>query len=335
MKLARTLPDAHGAHRTIETGAAFDAVLTVEGLRKRYDSGVEAVRGISFQLGRGEVLGLLGPNGAGKTTTVEILTGFRQRDAGEVHLLGLDPGSRDDLRKLRRRIGIVLQQAGHLRYLSVRETVAMHAAYHAPDARDVDEVLELVGLKDVPDRRVRQLSGGQQRRLDVAVALVGRPEVIFLDEPTTGFDPAARRRMWDVVRDLTREGTSVVLTTHYMEEASELADRVLVLRQGEIVGAGTPEEIARSLRIGTTIRATLPIDTGPHALPIELRGALGPDGRLELRDCEDVTRIVALLCNWALEAGIELTDLDVRAPDLEASYLALTSAPTQHGEDAT
>ena len=195
-------------------------MLEVRGLAKQYPGASEpAVRDVSLELRAGEVLGLLGPNGAGKTTTIEILTGFRRRDAGEVRLLGLDPAVRRDLRELRRRVGVVLQQTGHYRYLTVRETLAMHRAWHE-QPRAVDEVLELVGLEELDDRFVRQLSGGQQRRLDVGVALVGRPELIFLDEPTTGFDPAARRKMWDVLGHLAELGTSVVLTTHYMEEAA-------------------------------------------------------------------------------------------------------------------
>jgi len=301
-----------------------DVVLDVRGLAKTYPgANAPAVRDVSFQLHRGEVLGLLGPNGAGKTTTIEILIGFRDRTAGAVRLLGLDPGDRHDLRALRRRVGVVLQQTGHYRYLSARETVAMHRAWYE-DPREVEEVLELVGLTEHADKRVRTLSGGQQRRLDVGVALVGRPEVIFLDEPTTGFDPAARRRTWEVVEELTRLGTSVVLTTHYMEEASRLADRVVVLGGGRVVGDGTPDQLARNLRLATVIRARLPFGITPADLPEAIRGGLVEPGRFQLEASEPAV-VLAELCQWALDRGMRLEDLDVRAPSLEESYLALTA----------
>lgn len=326
-RIAESQPD-HGSTdaRVLDS----DVVLSVRGLVKQYAGAAEpAVRGIDLELRRGEVLGMLGPNGAGKTTTVEILTGFRERTAGDVQLLGLDPGVRADLRALRRRVGVVLQQTGHLRYLTVRETLEMHAAYYL-DARSPAEVLALVGLEDSATKNVRALSGGQQRRLDVGVALVGRPEVVFLDEPTTGFDPAARRRAWDIVAELTSLGTSVVLTTHYMEEAARLADRVVVLAAGRIVGSGTPEEIAHDLQLGTTIRAQLPDDVDAEALPAALRRGFVATGTFELR-VEDATRPLAELCGWALERGITLVDLDVRAPSLEDSYLALTGEAEPEG----
>ncbi|MCW2923115.1 MAG: transporter related [Thermoleophilia bacterium] len=300
-----------------------DVVLDVRDLVKRYPGAdVPAVQGVSLQLHRGEVLGLLGPNGAGKTTTVEILTGFRSRTSGTVSLLGLDPGKRDDLRELRRRVGVVLQHTGHYRYLTARETIAMHRAWY-DDPREVDEVVELAGLTECADQRVRKLSGGQQRRLDVGVALVGRPEVIFLDEPTTGFDPAARRRAWDVILELTRLGTSVVLTTHYMEEASRLADRVVVLGAGRVVGSGAPEQLARDLQLGTMIRASLPPEVTPADVPDAIRAGLVAPGRFELR-VDAPAEALGQLCTWAVERGLRLEDLDVRAPSLEESYLALT-----------
>lgn len=306
----------------------------MSGLRKRYANGVEAVRGLSFEVGRGEIVGILGPNGAGKTTTIEILIGFRDRDGGDVEILGgLDPAQRRDLREIRRRVGVVLQFTGHLRYQTVRETIAMHAAYY-PDARSVEEVLGMVELTEAADQMVRALSGGQQRRLDVAVALVGRPEVLFLDEPTTGFDPGARRRMWELVRGLANDGMSIVLTTHYMEEASALADRLVVVRAGEIVGEGTPAQLSQSLKIGSSISATLPGDVRGEDLPEIIREGLSVAGRFELTDRHDVTQIVATLTAWAIARGIELTDLDVRAPSLEDSYLALTSVAESEA-DAT
>ena len=301
-----------------------DVVLDVRGLAKQYPGAARpAVRDVSLQLRRGEVLGLLGPNGAGKTTTVEILTGFRDRTGGDVCLLGLDPGQRSSLRALRRRVSVVLQDGGHLRYLTARETIAMHRAYY-PDPRGVEEVLELVGLADDADRVVRFLSGGQQRRLDVGIALVGRPEVIFLDEPTTGFDPAARRRLWDVVDELTGLGTSVVLTTHYMEEAARLADRVVVMGAGTVLGEGTPEELGRRLQLATVIRATVPVDVDLEAVPTSVRDGFVEPGHFQLAVPEP-TRVLADLCGWAVAQGVELDDLDVRAPSLEESYLALTS----------
>jgi ABC-2 type transport system ATP-binding protein len=310
----------------IEGSSQQPVVLEVRGLVKQYPgTTAPAVRDVSLELHAGEVLGLLGPNGAGKTTTIEILTGFRSRDAGEVRLLGLDPAVRADLRQIRRRVGVVLQQTGHYRYLTVRETIAMHQAWHV-EPRGVDEVLDLVGLTESADKSVRQLSGGQQRRLDVAVALVGRPELIFLDEPTTGFDPAARRQMWDVLEDLTELGTSVVLTTHYMEEAARLADRVVVIAGGSVVGEGSPERLASELQLGTMIRATLPLDVSVTDLPLVARDGLRADGRFELR-VQDPAPVLAELCSWAVEHDVELTDLDVRAPSLEESYLALTGEP--------
>jgi len=308
-------------------------VLDVRDLSKRYgDEAVPAVHGVSFQLHRGEVLGLLGPNGAGKTTTIEILTGFRQRTGGTVSLLGLDPGIPAQLRDLRRRVGVVLQHTGHLRYLTVGETLAMHQAYHE-HPRDVDEVSQLVGLTESMHKRVRQLSGGQQRRLDVGVALVGRPEVIFLDEPTTGFDPGARRRAWDVIDGLAQLGTSVVLTTHYMEEASRLADRLVVLGGGEVVGEGTPDTLAKRLRLATVIRAKVPFGIIHTDLPEAIRDGLVEPGKFELR-AEEPATVVGALCVWAVERGIPLEDLDVRSPSLEESYLALTErADDAAGQD--
>ena len=211
--------------------------IEVHGLRKLYGD-FEAVRGIDFQVARGEVFGLLGPNGAGKTTTVEILEGYRSRSDGEVTVLGVDPGTRS--RVLRAQVGIVLQSTGLYRHIRVREAVAHFAAMY-PHPRDVDEVLDLTGLNGKEDAMARTLSGGQLRRLDLALALIGDPELIFLDEPTTGFDPAARRAAWEMIRSLRALGKTVLLTTHYLDEAEQLADRVAVLREGRIVREGGPE----------------------------------------------------------------------------------------------
>ena len=223
--------------------------IEVHGLRKAYEEH-EAVRGIDFEVRRGEVFGLLGPNGAGKTTTVEILEGYRSRTAGSVSVLGHDPASRDP--DLRARVGIVLQSSGIYRYLTVRESVAHWAGFY-PRPRDVEEVISIVGLEDSAEQRANKLSGGQQRRLDLALALVGDPELVFLDEPTTGFDPAARRAAWGTVRSLKELGKTVLLTTHYLDEAQALADRVAIIKDGKILAEGPPSSLGagaeRSLRV--------------------------------------------------------------------------------------
>ena len=224
-------------------GPPGSRAVVVAGLCKSYGA-VQAVRGVSFAVGRGEVFALLGPNGAGKTTTLEILEGFRARDAGQVEVLGLDPGDRSHGRALRERIGLVLQDIAVEPYLTVRETIARNAGYY-PAPRDVDEVIALTGLAGQTRQKVRALSGGQKRRLDLALGLIGGPELLFLDEPTTGFDPNARRDAWQIVRDLRGEGTTILLTTHYMEEAQALADRVAVISGGRIVAAGTPADHRR------------------------------------------------------------------------------------------
>jgi len=215
------------------------AAISVHDLRKSYGA-IEALRGVSFEVAEGEVFGLLGPNGAGKTTTVEILEGYRTRDAGDVRVLGFDPARADP--SFRERIGVVLQQSQLWQILTVRETHRMFAGYYE-QPRDVDEVIRLVGLEEKRDARVKTLSGGQKRRLDLGVALVGNPDLVFLDEPTTGFDPAARRAAWEMIRSLRSLGKTILLTTHYLDEAEQLADRVAVLRDGKIVREGTPAEL--------------------------------------------------------------------------------------------
>jgi ABC-2 type transport system ATP-binding protein len=291
--------------------------IEVRGLRKSYGA-VEAVRGIDLSVSEGEVFALLGPNGAGKTTTVEILEGFRSRDGGEVSVLGHDP-SRGS-RQLKSRIGIVLQSTGIDPYLTVAETIDLYRAYY-PSPRPVSEIVEVVGLLEKRDSRVSKLSGGQQRRLDVAIALAGDPELLFLDEPTTGFDPSARRNAWEVVRNLAGLGKTVFLTTHYMDEAQYLSHRVAVIAAGEIVAEGPPGSLGGRDTAATVIRFRL---SDPSALPETLRAsAAQSNGTTEVRT-NDPTRTLHDLTGWALERNLILEGLDVTRPTLEDVYLDLT-----------
>jgi len=293
-----------------------DRVIEVRGLRKSYDD-FEAVKGIDLHVDRGEVFALLGPNGAGKTTTVEILEGFRNRSEGDVSVLGNDPARHGV--ELRRRIGIVLQSTGVDPYLTVLESIEMYSGYY-PKPRAADEVLALVGLSEKRDVRVLKLSGGQQRRLDVAIALAGDPELLFLDEPTTGFDPSARRLAWEIVRNLTELGKTVFLTTHFMDEAQYLASRVAVIAHGEIVAEGSPQTIAGRNQRLTRIRFRLPPDAGG---PPSIDGIIQEDGVWELR-AEDPTSQLHALTSWALERAVHLEDLEVSRPSLEDIYLEIT-----------
>jgi len=286
-----------GAGLTYRPGVA--SAIIARDLRKSYD-GVEALRGVSFEVRSGEVFGLLGPNGAGKTTTVEILEGYRRRDGGEVSVLGHDPA--DAPRALRERIGVVLQHSEFSPLLTVREVHRMFAGYYE-QPRDVDEVVELVGLAEKRDARVKTLSGGQKRRLDLGVALVGDPDLVFLDEPTTGFDPAARRSAWELIRALRSLGKTILLTTHYLDEAQQLADRVAVIQAGRIVSLGTPAEL-----IGVGRRAEIRF----------LR-----DGERVAIETDEPTRVLHELTSEALAAGRELEQLEVRRPTLEDVYLDL------------
>jgi ABC-2 type transport system ATP-binding protein len=291
------------------------AAITVDGLRKLYGA-TEAVRGISFEVAEGEVFALLGPNGAGKTTTVEILEGYRRRDAGAVTVLGMDPergGSR-----LRERIGIVLQECGIEELLTVSEVLTRQAGYY-PAPRPVEEVIDLVGLGDKSGARIRTLSGGQRRRLDLALALVGGPDLIFLDEPTTGFDPAARRSAWDLVKRLGALGKTVFLTTHYMDEAQYLADRVAVIAGGRLVAQGTPASIGGRDTGSARIRFALPDGVSVSALPVVAR----LDGGQVLIESPEPTRALHVLTGWAIDQGVELRGLTVTRPTLEDVYLEL------------
>jgi ABC-2 type transport system ATP-binding protein len=282
--------------------AVPDAAIEVRGLCKRYGS-FEAVRGIDITVRRGEVFGLLGPNGAGKTTTVEILEGYRERSAGVVSVLGADPAKRS--RPLRQRIGIVLQSGGIYSYVTPREALAHWASFY-PSPRNVAEVLELAGLQEKADVSSRKLSGGQLRRLDFALALVGDPELIFLDEPTTGFDPAARRSAWETVRRLRELGKTILLTTHYLDEAQELADRVAIMKDGRILAIGPPRQLG----------------AGASSYRVAYRNS---EGELIERQTADPTQLLHELTAEALARGARLEELSVGRPTLEDLYLELTA----------
>jgi ABC-2 type transport system ATP-binding protein len=284
--------------------------VTVEDLRKRY-GGNEAVRGVSFAIETGQVFALLGPNGAGKTTTVEILEGYRERDGGEVSVLGADPATPTPA--WRGRIGVVLQSSAMYETLTVRESLAAFAGYY-DHPRPVDEVVGVVGLDEKANARVRSLSGGQRRRLDFGLALVGDPELIFLDEPTTGFDPAARRAAWVVVRSLQELGKTVLITTHYLDEAQALCDRVAIIKEGRIVASGPPAELGASSSIYTVAWRS------PES------------GTIETRQVDDPTALLHQLTSAALARGESIADLSVTRPSLEDVYLELTTEPVAESE---
>jgi len=300
-------------------------VIEVEGLRKSYGS-FEALRGVSFDVAEGEVLAVLGPNGAGKTTVVEILEGYRPRDAGRASVLGVDParGGAD----LRQRVGIVLQECSIDKYLTVAEVVRMHSEYYRRP-RPVDEVIGLVGLSEKAGSRVKTLSGGQQRRLDLALGLIGDPELLFLDEPTTGFDPSARRQAWEVVRNLCLLGKTVLLTTHYMDEAQALANRVIVMAAGQVVARGTPESIGGRADADARIRFLLPTGLALADLPVTAR----PEANgVVLVETSEPTKALHRLTGWSLERGLELEGLSVTRPSLEDVYISLTTVPAVETE---
>ncbi|MGM0384456.1 MAG: ABC transporter ATP-binding protein [Actinomycetota bacterium] len=292
--------------------------IDVTGLRKSYGT-LTAVDGLDLTVETGEVVALLGPNGAGKTTTVEILEGYRRRDAGEVRVLGMDPQTGG--RAFRERIGVVLQEAGFEESFTPRELIRLHAGYY-PHPRAVDEVIALSGLGEKADARVRTLSGGQRRRLDLALGIVGDPEMIFLDEPTTGFDPSARRHAWVLVDGLRDLGATILLTTHYLDEAEHLADRVVIIDHGRVVASGTPAELATAAGTGTVISFRLPPGVSTSDLP-----TIGADRRVAGNVVEihtiSATADVAALSAWAVDRGLEFEDLTLARPRLEDIYLGL------------
>ncbi|GGR98380.1 multidrug ABC transporter ATP-binding protein [Streptomyces nojiriensis] len=291
-------------------------MIEAEGLRRGYTGGFEAVRGVSFSVARGEIFALLGTNGAGKTSTVELLEGLAAPSEGQVRVFGLDPYTRRA--EVRPRTGVMLQEGGFPSDLTVTETVRMWSGV-TTGARPAAEVLELVGLAARSSVRVKQLSGGERRRLDLALALLGRPEVLFLDEPTTGMDPEGRRDTWALVRELREQGTTVLLTTHYLEEAEELADRLAILHEGELVLSGTPAEVTATRP--ARIRFTLPAGVPAARLPLGLRAAAYGQ-RVEIRT-EHLQADLAELLGWAREDGVELAGLDARSASLEEAFLEI------------
>jgi ABC-2 type transport system ATP-binding protein len=301
----------------LQTGREGPAI-EARGLAMRYGDR-EVLHDIDLVVPHGMVVGFLGPNGAGKTTTVEILEGYRRRTGGQASVLGMDPATGG--RQLRERIGIVLQETGHNPDLTVRETVRQFAGYYLRP-RPVDEVVGLIGLEEAADRRVRALSGGQRRRLDVGLALVGDPELVFLDEPTTGFDPAARRQAWEIIAGLRELGKTILLTTHYMDEAQALADRVAIIAAGRIVAEGAPADLAAQR--STEIRFTLPAAVGSAELP-RISGEVATQGRNVEISTDDPTRDLLALTGWATGRGAALDGLTVARPSLEDIYLTLTS----------
>jgi ABC-2 type transport system ATP-binding protein len=295
--------------------------IEVRGLRKTYE-GFEAVRGIDFSVASGECFGLIGPNGAGKTTTVEILEGHRKRSAGDVSVLGFDPG-RGAL-ELKKRVGIVLQSPSVEPYLTVAETIDLFRGYY-PAPRPLDEIIDVVDLREQRDQRVRSLSGGQQRRLDVAIGLAGDPELLFLDEPTTGFDPGARRNAWGMIRNLKSLGKTILLTTHYMDEAQNLADRVAIIVGGEIVAEGPPSALIGRQAAATTIRFRPPAVRLPREFAAQATEA---NGFIEIRTLKP-TKTLHKLTSWAIRRKIELEGLAVARPTLEDVYLQLTGQASE------
>ena len=305
-----------------DQGAAVDpgSAISVRGLRMAYGA-IEAVRGIDLDVSRGEIVAFLGPNGAGKTTTTEILEGYRRRTGGDVRVLGEDPGLAPLL--WRDRIGVVLQELTIEPDLTAREVLTLYAGYHRHPL-SVIETLEVVGLADRADARGSQLSGGQQRRLELAIGLIGGPELLFLDEPTTGFDPSARRQSWEVIAGLRRLGTTIFLTTHYMDEAEALADRIMVISEGRIVAEGPPTTLAgRDTRPATLSFSLAGATIAALPAPLAARAAENGDGRLHISSIDPLADS-AVLAAWADQSDVPVRDLEVRRPSLEEIYLELT-----------
>jgi ABC-2 type transport system ATP-binding protein len=313
---------AAGAGAALATATAArresSQAITVTGLRKGYGA-VPAVRDVSFSVAHREIVALLGPNGAGKTTTLEILEGFRARDGGEVQVLGLDPGGKSAMRELRERTGLVLQDIAVEPYLTVRETIARQAGYYRAPL-GVAEVIGLTGLTGLERRKVRALSGGQKRRLDLALGLIGRPELLYLDEPTTGFDPAARRDAWDLVRQLRTDGTTILLTTHDMAEAQALADRVVLLSDGAVVAEGPPAGLGGWDAEHTRITFTLPPGVAFADLPVP---GTWKEGAVVIETAQPTVELHRLT-SWAVRHDVTLSGLTVDRPSLEDVYLRLT-----------
>jgi ABC-2 type transport system ATP-binding protein len=303
------------------TNSSSETAISVAGLRKSYGS-VDAVRRVSFEVATGEVFGFLGANGAGKTTTIEILEGYRERTEGDVRVLGVDPSR--PTREWRERIGLVLQECELNSLMTVRETVSLFAAFY-PKPRGVEETVDLVGLGDQIDSRVGHLSGGQKRRVDVALGIVGNPDLIFLDEPTTGFDPSARRGAWNMIEGLKELGKTIFLTTHYMDEAQHLADRLGILRSGELVALGTTEELGMHVGDETMIRFRLPAGVEPGRIAAAVDEMPELSGGVATLRSANPQRTLYRLTGWAEREGLTLAALEASRPSLEDIFLELTA----------
>jgi len=305
-----------------------EPAISVRGLHKAYGRH-EAVRGIDFEVEHGEVFGFLGPNGAGKTTTIEILEGYRPRTAGDVSVLGVDP--QRPTRAWRNRVGLVLQECQLDPTLTVRETLSLYAGFYE-SPRNVDEIIKLVGLDDKRDAKLGTLSGGQKRRADVGVGIVGDPELVFLDEPTTGFDPSARRGAWNMIEGLKDLGKTIFLTTHYMDQAQHLADRVVILRQGQLVASGKPDELGASIGSASEVRFRLPAGVTADQLDKVVHEDLTLSGSEVSFRTEDVQKALFHLTGWAERHKVQLQDIQVQRPTLEDIFLQLTEEPPTPAE---
>src|SRR5665213_659157 len=306
------------------------STISVSNLRKSYKD-VAAVDDVSFDVEHGEVFALLGPNGAGKTTCIEILEGFLPRDGGEVQVLGVDPGQRGQQQWLRTRIGVVLQELAVESFFTVRQVLERNAGFF-PSPRPIDDVIALVGLAEKADAKVKKLSGGQQRRLDIGLGIIGRPELLFLDEPTTGLDPGARRTTWELIRTLSGEGTTVLLSSHYMDEVEALAKRVAVIRRGQVVATGPPASLGGRDRGQVSIRFTLPAGVAASDLPVTPTRV---DATAVEINTNDEVAVLNEITTWAVQRKVTLTGLDVTRKTLEDVYLALTHEEFDNAKGAT